>query len=100
MVDNNRKIAINRANGYEKTASGLQNAGYRSMSTDLATGDMLSTVRDLYLWDRALYNDKLLSARFREIMFRPNTGGYGYGWSVNKIKLSNGRILRTVSHTG
>ncbi|HEX2869372.1 MAG TPA: serine hydrolase, partial [Ignavibacteriales bacterium] len=33
-------------------------------------------------------------------MFRPNTGGYGYGWSVNKIKLSNGRILRTVSHTG
>ncbi|HEX2869149.1 MAG TPA: serine hydrolase domain-containing protein [Ignavibacteriales bacterium] len=99
-VDDQRKIEKNRASGYEKTEAGYQNATYRNMSTALATGDIISTVKDLYLWDRALYTDKLLPARMRELMFTPNLGGYGYGWESKKLTLSDGTTSRVVSHVG
>lgn len=99
-VDNCKRIEKNRAMGYENTRSGLQNAEYRNMSTALATGDILSTVRDLYIWDRALYTDKLLPASIRDILFKPNLNSYGYGWSINNTALSDGNILKGVSHTG
>lgn len=99
-VDDQRKIEMNRANGYEKTEAGYLNAQYRNMSTALATGDILSTVKDLYLWDRALYTDKLLSNKMRDLMFTPNLGGYGYGWESKKLALSDGTTSRVASHVG
>jgi CubicO group peptidase (beta-lactamase class C family) len=99
-VDNQRKLEKNRASGYEKPDAGYQNATYRNMSTALATGDIISTVKDLYLYDRALYTDKLLSYRMRDQMFTPNLGGYGYGWESKKLQLSDGTASRVVSHMG
>ncbi|MGE5432131.1 MAG: serine hydrolase domain-containing protein [Syntrophomonadaceae bacterium] len=99
-VDNQRKIEKNRASGYEKTDAGYQNATYRNMSTALATGDIISTVKDLYLWDRALYTDKLLPNKMRDLMFTPNLGGYGYGWESKKLTLADGTTSNTVSHVG
>lgn len=99
-VDDQRKIEKNRASGYEKTDAGYQNATYRNMSTALATGDVISTVKDLYLWDRSLYTDKLLSSKMRDLMFTPNLGGYGYGWESKKLALSDGTTSRVVSHVG
>ncbi|MCU7495382.1 MAG: beta-lactamase family protein [Ignavibacteria bacterium] len=99
-VDNQRRIEKNRASGYEKTDAGFQNATYRNMSTALATGDIISTVRDLYLWDRALYSNKLLSYKSRDLMFTPNLGGYGYGWECKKLTLPDGTSSRVTSHVG
>ena len=56
-------IIPKRAAGYRKTLDGYTNAAYLDMSIPYAAGSLYSTVEDLYLWDQALYTDKLISAK-------------------------------------
>jgi CubicO group peptidase (beta-lactamase class C family) len=69
-----------RAAGYERTSSGFQNARFYDFSIPFSAGALYSTVGDLFLWDQALYTEKLLPAKLRDLMFKPNLEGYGYGW--------------------
>ncbi len=92
--DRNRYVIKNRASGYTRGPFGFENADYIEMdSTPGAAGALYSTVEDMFLWDRALYTDKLLGIKYRKLMFSPNrdvpevkaAGGrpqsvYGYGW--------------------
>jgi CubicO group peptidase (beta-lactamase class C family) len=71
-----------RASGYAKMASGYGNAAYLDMSIPYAAGSMYSTVEDLYLWDQALYTDKLLTPASKELMYKPFLENYAYGWIV------------------
>jgi CubicO group peptidase (beta-lactamase class C family) len=75
-------ILRNRAAGYERTTAGLQNARYYDMSIPFSAGALYSTTHDLFLWDRALYTERLLPARLRDLMFTPNLQNYGYGWDI------------------
>jgi CubicO group peptidase (beta-lactamase class C family) len=71
-----------RASGYERSASGQRNARYYDMSIPFAAGALYSTVGDLFLWDEALYGERLLPARLRDLLFKPNLQNYGYGWGI------------------
>lgn len=73
-------VLPHRASGYERSSSGLQNARYYDMSIPFAAGALFSTVGDLFLWDRALYGERLLPAGLRDLLFKPNLENYGYGW--------------------
>jgi CubicO group peptidase (beta-lactamase class C family) len=73
-------VLVHRASGYERSTGGLQNARYYDMSIPFAAGALYSTVRDLYLWDQALYEERLLPAHLRDLLFKPNLEDYGYGW--------------------
>ena len=75
-------ILPNRAAGYERTAGALRNARYYDMSIPFAAGALYSTVRDLFLWYQALYTERLLPARLRDLLFKPNRENYGYGWAI------------------
>jgi CubicO group peptidase (beta-lactamase class C family) len=75
-------IIDHRAAGYERTSSGLRNARYYDMSIPYAAGALYSTVEDLFLWDQALYGERLLPAKLRELLFKPNLESYGYGWAL------------------
>lgn len=101
--DNSEVILKNRASGYEKNGDSYVNAGFLDMSIPYAAGSLYSTVEDLYLWDQALYTDKLLSAKSRELLFAPHitTGGahYGYGWGVFELPNST-KKLKIVEHSG
>jgi len=77
-------VILNRAAGYERYPGGLRNARYYDMSIPFAAGALYSTVTDLYLWDQALYTERLLPARLRELLFAPNLENYGYGWGILK----------------
>jgi tetratricopeptide (TPR) repeat protein len=71
------------------------------MSIPYSAGSIYSTVEDLYLWDRALYSDKVLSVRSKELMFKPYLRNYGYGIGI--IEVSVGEPKRKVlqhGHTG
>ena len=57
------------------------------MSLPYAAGSLYSTVEDLYLWDQALYTDKLLSPQLKELMYKPGMNNYAYGWDVRKPPL-------------
>ncbi|MBM4171285.1 MAG: beta-lactamase family protein [Ignavibacteria bacterium] len=99
-VDNHKTILSNRASGYEKINNELVNANYRNMSTALATGDLISTVGDLYLWDRALYKNALLSAESKALLFRPNLNNYGFGWYNKNVAVPEKDSVRAIYHTG
>lgn len=83
--DHHRTILKNRATGYEKQGSNYVNSAYLDMSIPYAAGSMYSTVEDLYLWDQALYTEKILSKKYLDLMFTPYLDGYAYGWGVNNM---------------
>ncbi|MBI3681550.1 MAG: serine hydrolase [Acidobacteria bacterium] len=77
-------ILANRAAGYSRGSRGWVNAAYLDMTLPYSAGALYSTIDDLYLWDRALYTDKVLPQAVLERMFTPVKNGYGYGWSVTE----------------
>ena len=102
-----------RNTGYEHRSSGLA-VGYAdahatapqlpfaSMSISDGSGLVYSTVEDLFLWDQALYTERLLPRAELDRMFAPiiqetNVAGfaYGYGWYVGEER---GRAM--VGHGG
>ena len=103
--DHYATIMPGRASGYEPSLEGYTNAPYLDMSLPYAAGSLYSTVEDLYIWDQALYTDRLLPAKMRELLFKrhvqnPNSA-YGYGWVVGKKKLPQSkREISVIAHGG
>ena len=93
-------IIPKRATGYQKAGNGFVNAPYLDMSLPYAAGSLYSTVEDLYLWDQALYGDKVLSAKSKELMFKPGLENYGYGFGTNNRELSDKTKVQSVGHSG
>ncbi len=95
----------NRAVGYTYDYfTGPEEASYLDMSFCLGAGQLLSTVEDLYLFDQALYTDKLLSKKSKELFFNKygwHPARYPYGSGFKKISCYNleGSINGFQSHT-
>ena len=89
--DHHSTILKKRAAGYGKDGTKYVNAEYLDMSLPYSAGALYSTVEDLYLWDQALYTDRLLPEKMRDLLFTPYIpefgGGYGYGWSIAKAPI-------------
>ena len=99
--DHSEQLIPHRAEGYEHGKDGFANAEYLDMSIPYAAGSLYSTVEDLYLWDQALYTDKLLSSEWKAKMWTPALMHYAYGWGVAKIpegKAGAGQTL--IQHGG
>lgn len=86
----------NRAIGYNYNYfTGLEEASFLDMSFCLGAGQLLSTVEDLYLFDKALYTDKLLNAESKELFFNK------YGWHYQDIPYGKGlKKIRSSSLDG
>ena len=76
------KIIINMAQGYRFKNNEIENAKFRNMSNAHASGALYSSIEDLYIWDRALYTDKLISKKSLETMFSIVNDNYAFGWGV------------------
>lgn len=74
------------------------------MSIPYAAGSLYSTVEDLYIWDQALYTNKLLPQNLMDLYFTPQIAAFGnsfyaYGWGVGKEAIGNSKdSLDVVSH--
>jgi len=100
-VDRNEVILENKAAGYMKSLTGLVNDPYFYMPNALGAGNMYSTVEDLYLWDRALHSKKLLSKKYKNIMFTPFLNNYAYGWGIRNVALGESSdSVQAISHGG
>ncbi len=100
--DHHATILKNRASGYSVSADGkFINADYMDMSGPFAAGGLYSTIEDMYLWDQALYTDRLLKSSTLEQAFAPvklndgRQGVYGLGWMI-----AQNRGLKEVGHGG
>ena len=95
-----KDIIKNRAYGYQKNDT-IVNAEYLSMTQPYSAGSIMSTVEDLFIWNRALVSDKLVKEETIDLAFTNytlNNGdslNYGYGWGLNEI---NGSA--TIEHAG
>jgi len=90
-----------RARAYERSLLGVHNAPYLDMSLPYAAGALYSTVEDLYLWDQALYTDKVLPKDAKERMWKPNLEKYAYGWGIDTRPIGPGKAERqTIGHGG
>ncbi len=98
--DRHSPLIPKRASGYARNPNGYVNAPYLDMSLPYAAGSLYSTVEDLYLWDQALYGDKLLTAKSKELMFKPGLEKYGYGVGVDERELSDKSKVPTIGHNG
>ena len=99
--DHHNTILPKRASGYSKTADGYTNASYLDMSIPYAAGSLYSTVEDLYLWDQALYTDKVLSAQSMALMYKPFLQNYAYGWVVRNASFKqNDQPVQVITHGG
>ncbi|RKN77953.1 hypothetical protein D7Z94_22310 [Ulvibacterium marinum] len=90
-----RTVLYERAEGYANTRKEVINAPPWDQSIVKGSGDMISTVEDLFLFSRALFSNKLLSAKYMEIMFTPSLpekDNYAYGWFVSLPDKHTGSI--------
>jgi CubicO group peptidase (beta-lactamase class C family) len=100
--DNADTVLPGRAAGYTWDGSAYHNAEFFDMSNVAGAGGLVSTVGDLYKWDRALYGDVVLSESSRQAFFSPTftfdeDAGYTYGGAMLEISgrssiLFNGQI--------
>lgn len=97
---NDSDIIKNRAYGYEKY-DGYVNKQYTSLSRSIGAGSLMSTVEDLYIWNRALVENSLITEESLNLAFNNyslKNGqkiNYGFGWFINEINGSP-----TVEHAG
>lgn len=80
--DDQYAVVKNRATGYEQVLGTRRPAQWTEMSNLRASEGMYSTVADLWKWDRALAERRLLSGKLEARMFTPGAGRYGYGWHI------------------
>jgi CubicO group peptidase (beta-lactamase class C family) len=93
--ENTNEIIKHCAYGYSLKSNEVIKAKYRDISNAHASGALYSTVEDLYLWDRALYTERLIGKNALERMFTPFKDHYGYGWGV--VDIFNRKM---VAHNG
>jgi len=74
----------NRSSAYTLAVDGNSYKRVTGEPSAYAGGGIYTTVRDLLKFDQALYTEKLLNKKFREIMFTPveASPNYAYGWIV------------------
>ena len=99
-------VLDHEATGYSYVGAKVQKAQNWDMSRAGGAGALYSTVGDLYRWNKAVFNGKVVKESSLKAAFTPGKlnngeiargmgGGYGYGWSIGEI-----RGLKLISHGG
>jgi CubicO group peptidase (beta-lactamase class C family) len=86
-----------KARGYSRRGKHWQPADFMELEGAWAAGAMLSTVEDLHIWIKALYENRVLSAASTRKMLTPDPGTNGYGYGI--ISDSLGKYPR-IWHNG
>jgi len=104
-IDNHRKIINGRVSGYCLNEDGTRiNCDFGDMSRYHGSGEIYSTIEDLYLWNDALYKGKVVSEESLNKMISKQAkmdedNYYGYGVIVSDMEMG-GKTRRLVYHDG
>lgn len=95
-------IIMNRAEGYWVNKVGdLINRHPTETTSTLGAGGLLTSAKDMFIWDNALNGDNLLNAESKSLMWTPDSVAaeygreYGFGWRLSDIS-----GMKAQSHTG
>lgn len=96
------QIILNRATGYDYSLGGYTSADFRDQSNTMGTGDIYSTVEDLFKFSMALSDNTLLNKQLTDEMFTPGMepAQYGYGWFNKQLKYTPSDSIASNFHLG
>ncbi len=96
------QIVEKRATGYDYNFDGFTSADFRDQSNTMGTGDIYSTVEDLFKFHIALTNNTLLNKELTAEMFTPGIepAKYGFGWFNKQFKYTNTDSVASNFHLG
>lgn len=83
-VASNSTIVTGLASGYSTDFKRIEKAEYIHYNQPFTSGNMYSTVEDLWKFTRAVMDNSLLDSAKTSEIFNHNTGKYGYGWGIRK----------------
>lgn len=96
------QIVPNRATGYDYSFGGYTSSDFRDQSNTMGTGDIYSTVEDLFKFHMALADNTLLNKELTAEMFTPgiDPANYGLGWFNKQFKYTSTDSVASNFHLG
>jgi CubicO group peptidase (beta-lactamase class C family) len=96
------KIVPNRASGYDYGIGEYISADFRDQSNTMGTGDIYTTVGDLFKFHLALTDHILLNKELTMEMFTPGIppARYGFGWFNQNFKYTATDSVKANYHLG
>lgn len=97
------QIVNKRATGYDYSFGGYTSSDFRDQSNTMGTGDIYSTVEDLFKFHAAISNNTLLNKELTAQMLAPTLNKpwwYGYGWFNNYYKYTDTDSVASNFHLG
>lgn len=96
------QIVAKRATGYDYGLGNYTSADFRDQSNTMGTGDIYTTVEDLFTFHMALANNTLLNKELTKEMFTPGMrpARYGYGWFNQNFRYTTTDSITANYHLG
>jgi CubicO group peptidase (beta-lactamase class C family) len=96
------QVVPNRATGYDYSFGGFTSADFRDQSNTMGTGDLYSTVEDMFSLHLAITENKLLNEQLTKEMLSPGMppAKYGYGWFNQNFKYTATDSVAANYHLG
>lgn len=96
------QVVPGRATGYDYSFGGYTSSDFRDQSNTMGTGDIYSTVEDLFKFHLALTNHSLLNKELTNEMFTPGIkpADYGFGWFNKQFKYTVSDSVASNFHLG
>jgi CubicO group peptidase (beta-lactamase class C family) len=96
------QIVSKRASGYDYGLGNFLSADFRDQSNTMGTGDIYTTVEDLFKFNVAITNNTLLNKELTKEMFTPGMrpARYGYGWFNQNYRYTSTDSITANYHLG
>jgi CubicO group peptidase (beta-lactamase class C family) len=96
------QVVHKRATGYDYSLGGYTSADFRDQSNTMGTGDIYSTVEDLFKFHLGITSNKLIGKELTDQMLTPGIkpADYGFGWFNKNFKYSNTDSVAVNFHLG
>jgi CubicO group peptidase (beta-lactamase class C family) len=96
------QIVPKRATGYDYTLGGYASGDFRDQSNTMGTGDIYSTVEDLFKLHIGISNHTVLNKELTDAMFKPGIkpADYGLGWFNKNFKYTDTDSVTANFHLG
>ena len=97
------QIIPNRATGYDYDFGGFTSSDFRDQSNTMGTGDIYSTVEDLFKFHLSITNHTLLNKELIDAMLSPGKlqyNNYGFGWFNQIFKYTETDSIKVNFHLG
>ena len=104
-LDDNITPLKHKALGYYRLADKYVNEPYIYVPNTLGAASLYSTAMDMFLWDRVLYNNTLLSDKnlrsycSSHFQIAPDYA-YGFGWEFTRTAVATNDTIATMEHSG